>query len=150
MASTMGGSWSAPGKPRPDKVYQRLVDTVRDGEAIDLRTPFVGGRPVVVFIKPAAGQRPVCEPQHPRRPGASRGRVPAARDRAADGLRPCHAPGLGRARHPLRDRHTGRIYVVDVNKTDMPPLALPFHQKIVAVARLGHALRRMIQEETPQ
>jgi hypothetical protein len=49
----------------------------------------------------------------------------------------------------LRDAATGRLYVVDVNKTDMPPLALPFHQKIAAVACLGRALRNLIEEARP-
>jgi hypothetical protein len=47
----------------------------------------------------------------------------------------------------LRDRASGRLYVVDVNKTDMgPPIALPFFHKLVAVARVGRALRALITE----
>lgn len=34
----------------------------------------------------------------------------------------------------LRDKQTGRIYIVDVNKTDMgPPFALPLKEKLRAV-----------------
>jgi len=42
----------------------------------------------------------------------------------------------------LRDASDGRIYIVDVNKTDMgPPLALPMKEKLSAVKTLGQALR---------
>jgi hypothetical protein len=135
-----------PLKPRPGKVYQRLVDTVRDGEAVDLRTPFVAGRPVVVFVK--------RRPAHDRFANHNT-RVDLARPE--DVFHPHEIERLGAFARAmqldwggldiLRDRRTGRIYVVDVNKTDMPPLALPFHQKIAAVSRLGRALRRMIEEE---
>jgi len=47
----------------------------------------------------------------------------------------------------LRDGPSGRLYVVDVNKTDMgPPIALPFLHKLAAVARMGRALRRLVTE----
>jgi glutathione synthase/RimK-type ligase-like ATP-grasp enzyme len=50
----------------------------------------------------------------------------------------------------LRDRPSGRLYVVDVNKTDMgPPIALPFADKLRAVARMGRALKRLITEQAP-
>jgi len=50
----------------------------------------------------------------------------------------------------LRDRRTGRLYVVDVNKTDMPPIALPWADKLRATSRLAAALRQLITtEETP-
>lgn len=44
----------------------------------------------------------------------------------------------------LRDRHDGRIYIVDVNKIDMPPLALPFRDKMRSTRQLAAALRRMV------
>ena len=40
-----------PMRARPGRTYQRLIDNVEDGLAVDLRTPFVGGKPVVVFLK---------------------------------------------------------------------------------------------------
>jgi phosphohistidine swiveling domain-containing protein len=45
----------------------------------------------------------------------------------------------------LRDRVDGRLYIVDVNKTDMPPLRLPWLDKMRAVARLGAALNALIK-----
>jgi hypothetical protein len=138
-----------PLKPRPGKVYQRLVDNIRDGLAVDLRTPFVGGRPVVVFVKRRAAHDRFANHnasvslKRPREVFSNReieklSAFAQAMDLDWGGL------------DVLRDRATGRIYVVDVNKTDMgPPLALPFHKKIAAVARLGRALRRLIEEPTP-
>ena len=49
----------------------------------------------------------------------------------------------------LRDRANGRLYVVDVNKTDMPPLALPFRDKVRAIALLGDALKRLLERPAP-
>lgn len=138
-----------PLKPRAGKVYQRLVDNVRDGLAVDLRTPFVNGRPVVVFVKSRPAQARFANHNAGvklRRPQD----VFTAREiaRLSDFAR---AMGLDwGGMDVLRDRATGRIYVVDVNKTDMgPPIALPLTQKLAAVARLGAALRDMIEEKTP-
>ena len=48
----------------------------------------------------------------------------------------------------LRDRTDGRLYIVDVNKTDMPPLRLPWTQKMRAVAILSRALGDMVRIES--
>jgi glutathione synthase/RimK-type ligase-like ATP-grasp enzyme len=45
----------------------------------------------------------------------------------------------------LRDRESGRIYIVDVNKTDMPPLALSFTAKVRSTRLMGMALERLIK-----
>jgi glutathione synthase/RimK-type ligase-like ATP-grasp enzyme len=45
----------------------------------------------------------------------------------------------------LRDRADGRLYVVDVNKTDMgPPLVLSWMDKVRSVRLLAKALGRLI------
>lgn len=135
-----------PTRKRPGRTYQRVVDNVEDGLAVDLRTPFVGGKPVVVFIK----RRPVedrfanhncdvamVEPQA----------VFSPEEIERLGVF-CRVMGLDwGGLDILRDRPTGRLYVVDVNKTDMgPPIALPFLAKLKAVARMGRALRALITE----
>ena len=44
----------------------------------------------------------------------------------------------------LRDRNDGRIYVVDVNKTNIdPPIALPLCDKLSATKRVARMLRQM-------
>lgn len=130
----------------PGRVYQRLVDTVDGGEVVDLRTPCVGGEPVMVFIK--------------RRPAGERfanfntsvalrspGEVFSAEELAAI-RRFCAAMRLDwGGLDILRDRVDGRLYVVDVNKTDMPPLRLPWRQKMRAIAGLADALQSMINIE---
>lgn len=134
---------ACPTRPRPGKVYQRLIDTAEDGEVVDFRTPCVGGEPVLVFVK----RRPsrdrfanyntsvaLVAPQEvfsPEELAAIRAFVQAMR---------LDWGGLD----ILRDRRTGRLYVVDVNKTDMPPLALPFLDKLRATRRLAAAFRRLV------
>ncbi len=137
-----------PLKARPGRVYQRLVDNTDGVDAIDLRTPFVGGRPVLVFVK----RRPVA-----RRFANFNTSVSLKRPQDVFSRREteqlsafAHAMRLDwGGLDVLRDAATGRLYVVDVNKTDMPPLALPFIQKIAAVARLGRALRQLVEERQP-
>jgi hypothetical protein len=137
---------SLPMRPRAGRTYQRLIDTVEDGLAVDLRTPMVGGRPVVVFIK----RRPVADrfANHNSQVSLARPRDVFS-DVELDRLE-VFAKAMGLdwgGLDVLRDRASGRLYVVDVNKTDMgPPLALPFLDKLTAVARLGRALRQLITE----
>jgi len=128
---------------RPGRAYQLLIDNVENGEAVDLRTPFVGGRPIVVFIK----RRPVDQRFANLNTSirlASPEEVFSAAEietlsRFAQAMR-LDWGGLD----ILRDRRTGRLYVVDVNKTDMPPLALPWRDKLRAADRLGRALRALV------
>jgi hypothetical protein len=137
-----------PMRPRAGRVYQRLIDN-RDGdEVVDLRTPFVGGRPVVVFVK----RRPLAERfananssiRLARPDDVFTAREIAALSAFAAAMR-LDWGGLD----VLRDRRTGRLYVVDVNKTDMQPLALPWLDKLRATHRLGRALRRLISSPEP-
>ena len=127
-----------PREPAPGRVYQRMVDTLReDGLVEDMRCPTILGACDVVFLK--------------RRPAATR--FANANDEvvltSADA---CFSPEE-RARlsaftramgldwgglDVLRDRRDGRIYVVDVNKTDMgPPTALRLLDKVRATRRLA-------------
>jgi hypothetical protein len=137
-----------PTRARPAKVYQKLVDNIDNGLAVDLRTPIVGGRPVVVFIKKRPAETrfanfnatvELAAPEDIYTP-AEIGRLTAfARAMKLDW------GGLD----VLRDKPSGRIYIVDVNKTDMgPPTALPFLAKLKALSSLAAALRRLIQERT--
>lgn len=138
-----------PTRRRPGRTYQRLIDNVEDGMAVDLRTPFVGGKPVVVFIK----RRPVQDrfANHNADVAMAEPREVFSEDEIARLGVFCRVMGLDwGGLDILRDRPTGRLYVVDVNKTDMgPPIALPFPAKLKAVARMGRALRALITEQTP-
>jgi hypothetical protein len=138
-----------PTRARPGRTYQRLIDNLEDGRAVDLRTPVVGGRPVLVFIKRRPAQQRFAN--HNESVSLARPQDVFS-DAEIDKLSAFAAAmrldwgGLD----VLRDRPTGRLYVVDVNKTDMgPPIALPFLDKLAALARLGRALRRLITEPRP-
>ena len=131
-----------PLEPRPGLVYQRVVDNTRDdGRVEDLRCPTALGALDVVFRK--------------RRPARARFAnvntevvLTSAEDCfTAEERATLHAfvramrldwGGLD----VLRDRRDGRLYVVDVNKTDMgPPTALPLADKLAAVERLARTFR---------
>ena len=136
-----------PCEPLPGKAYQRLIDNV-DGMAVDLRTHCIGGRPVVVWVK--------------RRPVACRFLAPntsVARLAPADIFSPAELAQIATflaaiqadwaALDILRDAD-GRIYVVDVNKTDAGPIvALSLREKLAGVAILAAALEALIAAPVP-
>lgn len=138
-----------PMRPRTGRTYQRLIDNIENGLAVDLRTPFVGGRPVVVFLKRRRLEDRFAN--HNCSVGMARPRDVFSDDEIEKLGVFCRAMRLDwGGLDILRDRTSGRLYVVDVNKTDMgPPIALPFFQKLAAVARLGRALRALITEPAP-
>ncbi len=132
-----------PAPRRPGKTYQRLVDTIADdGLVEDIRCPTILGEIPVAFIKrrPAAtrfananSQVRLVDPADVLRP-AERARI--AQFAAAMGL---EWGGVD----VLRDRRDGRLYIVDVNKTDMgPPTALNLLDQMRAALRLARAFRR--------
>ncbi len=137
-----------PVPPQPGKVYQRLIDTVEDGCAIDLRTPCVGGRPVVVWRKRKPATRrfsihnSAVEPLAPEAVYSADELALIARFSAAMGL---DWGGLD----ILRDRPSGRIYIVDANKTDVGPvIALPWRAKLRATGSLAAALLALVAAPT--
>lgn len=136
---------TAPLPARPGFAYQRVVDT-RDGDGCcnDLRTPCVGGRPVVVWLKTKT----------PEGRFSINNRKAILRDPAevfspkelSDICRFTARMGLDwGGLDILRDVGDGRIYIVDVNKTDLGPvIALSWRDKIVSLNRLAAALRRLL------
>jgi hypothetical protein len=128
-------------------VYQKLVDTAdENNQCNDLRTPCIGGRPVFVWRK---------RKQADKRFGIQNDsatlhkveEVFSAQEitriiafNAAMGLE-CGGLDI------LRDQADGRIYIVDVNKTDVGPLiALKWSVKMKSMALLGEALRAWLIE----
>lgn len=129
----------------PGKSYSRLIDTVDgDGLAVDLRTHVIGGAPVLVWVK--------------RRPAAARFLPPndtATLCRPEDVFSADELARLGEFARAmgadwcgldvLRDRD-GRIYVVDVNKTDAGPVvALSLADKLRSTALMARALRKLVE-----
>lgn len=134
---------ACPRRALPGRVYQRLIDNTHDGDAVDLRTQCADGRVVAVWRK----RRPVAarflppntsvEELDPARAYSPAELAAIARFCAAFGAEWC-------ALDVLRDRD-GRIYVVDVNRTDAGPIiALPLRAKLRAARTLGAALRAMV------
>ena len=135
----------APLAPQPGYTYQRVVDT-RDetGCCRDLRTPCSGGQPVLVWTK-------VKTPE-------GRFSINNCKATLNDPATVFSASELDQIRlfsermgldwgglDILRDRNDGRIYIVDVNKTDLGPvIALPWRDKIVSMHRLAQALRQLV------
>lgn len=129
-----------PMEPLEDKTYQRLIDNEIDGGLVeDLRCCIVGGEPTLVFRK--------------RRP-LSRRFLNENAEVLLDEPKNCYttdeiavirafAAELGLdwgGVDVLRDRTSGRIYIVDANKTDMgPPVALKLGDKLKSTRRMARA-----------
>lgn len=131
----------------PGRVYQRVIDNTDGDQVVDLRTPCVGGAPTLTFIK----RRPLVDRFANYNTGVTLAAPESVFSPAelATISRFCVAMSLDwGGLDVLRDRADGRLYIVDVNKTDMPPLRLPWMQKMRAISRLAAALGTMIKTES--
>lgn len=129
-----------PMEPLDGKTYQRLVDNEIEGGMVeDLRATIVGGEPIVVFRKRRGLDRRflnendevlLSRPQNCYSPDE----LDVIRRFAADiGL---DWGGVD----VLRDRRSGKIFIVDANKTDMgPPIALPLGDKLKSTRWMARA-----------
>ena len=132
-----------PRDPIPGMAYQRLVDTtVRPGVTEELRLTCVGGRAVVAVRKEKDAQARFAANY------LKTDLVPVAdhlsEAEQADLARFLSAMGLDFGSvDALRDVD-GRLYVVDVNKTCMPVLALPWRALDAAMAEIGAAAEALI------
>ncbi len=134
-----------PCEPAPGKTYQRVIKTEGDdGVALDLRTACVGGRAVVVFVKtkPAGArfsiQNTAVAAMSPEAVFSVEERDQIARFCAAMKL---DWGGLD----ILRERSSGQLYIVDVNKTDTgPAVVLSWRDRVFATRRLAKALTEMV------
>lgn len=139
----------------PDYSYQRLIDSTFSGETSeDLRFAYAFGEIVTVFHK----HKPLDD-----RFGTTYLSVDV---RQADDvfseqerkllIRFCQRMGLDfGAVDAMRDKHDGRLYVVDVNKTCMPVLSLPLTVQVETFRRIGDAFasglsRRSAAEQSYQ
>lgn len=138
---------SCPAPRKPGMVYERLVDNSDNGRWVeDYRAPTVGGHIPLVYIK----QRSLDY-----RFANVNDRVLLRRPEQIFSLeereklrRFCLAMELDWGGiDVLRDRPSGRLYVVDVNKTDMgPPTALGLADQARSVRLLGRAFRDYIKD----
>lgn len=134
-----------PMQPVAGKAYQRVIKTEgADGWAHDLRTACVGGRPVVVFVKkkPAAARFSIQNTSV-----VVKAPEEVFSTTEIDQLqRFCAAMKLDwGGLDVLREQASGRLYVVDVNKTDTgPAVVLNWRDRARATTLLSEALRRMV------
>jgi hypothetical protein len=133
-----------PHDPVAGMVYQRLIDTEgADGLVTDLRAHCIGGRLQAVWIK----KRPAGARFLPPNVSVERQPPDSLFSAAEQALIVRFAAAMGAdwcAMDILRDSD-GRIYVVDVNKTDAGPIiALPLREKLASTAALANALVAMI------
>ncbi|PQA87065.1 hypothetical protein [Hyphococcus luteus] len=137
---------------QPGHVYQRMVENTFDGrEHVDIRTPIVGGRTTpYVFLKKRTRELRFTNDNH---------RVDLAPiDAMLSADEQEKIAGFAAAMHLdfggldiLRDRHDGRIYIVDANKTDMgPPAAMKYQDKLTAMRALAEAFAAAIDAKLGQ
>jgi hypothetical protein len=127
------------------KSYQRVIKTEgADGWAYDLRTACVAGRPVVVFVKqkPATARFSI---QNTSVVVKAPNEVFSTAE-IAEIERFCAAMRLDwGGLDVLREHESGRLYVVDVNKTDTgPAVVLSWKDRARATRVLAEALREMV------
>lgn len=128
------------------KAYQRVIKTEgADGWAHDLRTACVSGKPVVVFVKkkPASARFSI---QNTSVVVKAPEDVFSA-DELAQIERFCATMKLDwGGLDVLRENESGRLYVVDVNKTDTgPAVVLSWKDRARATTLLSAALREVVR-----
>jgi hypothetical protein len=137
---------TCPLQPAPGKAYQRVIRTEGDdGLAQDLRTACVGGRPVVVFVK----QKPATERFSIQNTSVVV-KTPEQVFSAAEITQLEHFLATMKldwgGLDVLREHATGRLYVVDVNKTDTgPAVVLNWRDRALATTLLSDALAKMVR-----
>lgn len=126
-------------------IYQRLIETASDGvRSEDLRTNVVKGALPVVFHKYKSLEgRFGTNYLHTDVRDADE---VYSKDEHAQISAFCREIGLDfGCIDVLRDVNDGRIYIVDVNKTCMPVLSLPFTEQLKALRMMGGALRAAVE-----
>lgn len=134
--------------PRPDRVYQHLIDNTFDGqEFVDIRTPIVGGKIPFVYLKRRLRDTRFSNDNHRVDivdPDAMLSRDEQTKIAEFAKSMALDFGGLD----VLRNRQDGKIYIVDVNKTDMgPPSALSGKGKLRAIRGLSSAFAQMVDDQ---
>ncbi len=134
-----------PTAAQPGKAYQRVVKTeAEDGWAYDLRTVCIGRKPIVVFLKqkPAAARFSIQNTSVVvKTPSEIFSTAELAQIERFCDVMQLDWGGLD----VLRERESGRLYVVDVNKTDTgPAVVLSWKDRARATTLMANALRAMV------
>jgi len=136
---------TCPVEPAPGKAYQRIIKTEgEDGWAYDLRTACVARKPIVVFLKkkPAEARFSIQNTSVVvKRPEEVFSPADIAQIEHFCDTMQLDWAGLD----VLRERETGRLYIVDVNKTDTgPAVVLNWRDRATATRLLSEALGAML------
>ena len=136
---------TCPCSPAAGKSYQRVIETEGDdGWAYDLRTACVGRKPVVVFLKkkPATARFSIQNTSVVvKTPAEVFSPAEIAQIECFCDVMQLDWGGLD----VLREHATGRLYVVDVNKTDTgPAVVLNWHDRALATRLLAGALKVLV------
>lgn len=128
--------------------YQRFVENCYDGEIVeDIRVPIVGDNIPFVYLK----RRPIAIRFANDNTDATLVETVEALSQTEVDQLLAFAREMGLdfgGLDVLRCRHSGKIFVVDVNKTDMgPPIPLKTMDKFRALTRLGRAFTQMVSEK---
>lgn len=136
----------------PDEgwVYQKLIRTeTKDRTVLDFRCPTVFGNIPLIYLKERPTRKRFANMN-------SRCRLAETSDYLSDEERTLIALFCDKMKLDwggldiLRDTENQKIYIVDVNKTDMgPPLALPLKDKLTSTRILGRALRQAVDLHYP-
>ncbi|RKQ70871.1 hypothetical protein DES40_0173 [Litorimonas taeanensis] len=137
-------------EPQEGWVYQKMImSETNDGTVLDLRCPTVFGEVPLIYLK----ERPIKQRFKNLN---SRCRLSETENHLNKKERSLISQFCQKMRLDwggldiLRDAINGKIYIVDVNKTDMgPPLALPVEDKLRSTKILGLALRRAVDFHFP-
>lgn len=138
--------------PKPGHVYQRVIENTFDGkEHVDIRTPIVGGKTTpYVFLKKRTRDLRFSNDNH----RVDLAPIDAMLSRPEQEKIAAFAAAMNLdfgGLDILRDRHDGRIYIVDANKTDMgPPAAMRGEDKLTAMRALAGAFAAAIDARLAQ
>lgn len=135
---------------RAESVYQKLIDSRHDGpRSEDLRMAYVGGEIPAVFHKyKLIEKRFGTDYDHVDVWSADQA---FSKEEQVQLIQFCEAMGLDfGAVDVMRDKHDGRIYVVDVNKTCMPVLCLSQKEQRRAFRLISDALIRLVERVKSQ
>jgi len=129
-----------PIQPVADKTYQRLIDNEIPGGLIeDLRCCIVGGEPAIVFRKRRKIARRFLNENEQVLLDTPQNAYSAEEIRVISGFAREIGLEWGGV-DVLRDNASGKIFIVDANKTDMgPPIALKLGDKLKSTRRMAVA-----------
>ncbi len=133
---------TCPAERKPNKVYEHLIDNSDNGRFVeDYRTPTIGGDIALVYIKQRAMNYRFANTNDRvilRKPEQIFSLTERQKLKQFCAAMKLDWGGID----VLRDRQSGRVYVVDVNKTDMgPPTALSLVNQVRSVRILARAFR---------